>query len=364
MQENLPTTRSRDLSEKAEPGSSLPLATDSNNPLRRTIETAPLMALAAFLIVNSHLEEFYPKAFLAADGLLGNSLFFFLSGLGLDLSQSRRQRSFLSYYRQRIVRLYPALILCVFVFSVVAGNAWSGWSLAPYAKRYLWPTGYTYFKDIVPFYAIFFFVMRLNSANAYAAALFLTVPLYLVLYIPDARQISNHWHLSMGSRPGYVHDVAYFQVMLFGGLAAKLWKQVTVLQRSPRLIYLVTAIVLATYLTLKYVMVVQARIAKWYCLLHLLVFVSCGCLLLALTSSPVVRLYRSIRPVNWLIDVIAALTLEIYLVHLYLVGYPWLARIRFPFNIMVLAALTLFFAALLSRAVRPVQRLLRERDAV
>ena len=50
------------------------------------MDTTALRVLAIVLIANSHLEDLYPFRPLAADGLIGNSLFFMLSGLGITLA--------------------------------------------------------------------------------------------------------------------------------------------------------------------------------------------------------------------------------------------------------------------------------------
>lgn len=87
-------------------------------------DTTALQCAASLLIANSHLEAFYPRPWMAADGLPGNSLFFLLSGYGLMRSAKRQDRSFGEYYSRRILRIYPALLLVVLVFQVASGMAW------------------------------------------------------------------------------------------------------------------------------------------------------------------------------------------------------------------------------------------------
>ena len=52
-------------------------------------DTTLMRALGALLVANSHLEHFYPFAWLAGDGLVGNSFFFLLAGFGLEQSARR-----------------------------------------------------------------------------------------------------------------------------------------------------------------------------------------------------------------------------------------------------------------------------------
>jgi peptidoglycan/LPS O-acetylase OafA/YrhL len=329
----------------------------------RLIDTAPLMALAAALIVNSHLEDYYPKAFLAADGLLGNSLFFLLSGFGVQLSEAKNHRSFFSYYRRRISRLYPALILCVLFFSVIGGDAWQGWSAMPYIRTYLWPTGYAFIACIVPFYAIFYFIARARSIRVYVLVGLVTLVFYLICYIPDALSIPSNAHLAMGGRRGYMHETAYFEVMLLGGVLALAANAKRHLPRAGPGFHFATAAVLVIYFSLKFIMVVQAHFARCYGLLQLLMLFACGGLFISLTSEPVIRFYQSITPLRWLTRFVAGLTLEIYLVHLCLLHYSWLAGIKFPLNLLALMVVTLAASFLLSRIVMPVQQLITGRES-
>src|SRR4051794_35650129 len=77
------------------------------------IDTTLLRAAAALLVANSHLEAYYSPAWLAGDGLLGNSLFFLLAGYGLAMSHAENQRSFSVWFLRRMARMYPALWLVV-----------------------------------------------------------------------------------------------------------------------------------------------------------------------------------------------------------------------------------------------------------
>jgi len=327
---------------------------------RHKIDTAPLMVLACALIVNSHLKGFCPRAFCAADGLLGNSLFYLLSGFGLQLSQASQNRPFLSYYRRRLIRLYPAVIVCLLAFALIAGDAFSGWTVMPYLQRFIWPTHYTFIKAIVPFYAVYYFIMRLRRPSAYWISIAVMVPVYLVLYLPDARHISPDTHLSLGLFADPVHWAAYFQVMLLGGYLAT---RIQSLGKPGWRIHLATLAILLLYLAVKFVMVVQGRFAACFAVLHLLVFFACGGLLISLTSQRLSAFYRAFPMLKHAINFVAALTLEIYLVHHRLLEYPWIARIKFPLNLLVLVMLALPIAYVLALLCKPIQRLLSERQS-
>jgi len=66
-----------------------------------------LRFIAIALIINSHLDEYYPIPYVATGGAIGNSLFFFVSSFGLLLSEMKNPRGFLDWYSKRVKRIYP-----------------------------------------------------------------------------------------------------------------------------------------------------------------------------------------------------------------------------------------------------------------
>jgi peptidoglycan/LPS O-acetylase OafA/YrhL len=78
--------------------------------------TICLQAVAAILIANSHLEGLYPRSWMAADGFIGNSIFFLLSGYGITISLLGREQTFVHYYVRRILRIYPVVWLVEIIF--------------------------------------------------------------------------------------------------------------------------------------------------------------------------------------------------------------------------------------------------------
>src|SRR5262245_25129461 len=107
------------------------------------VDTTILRVLAIILIANSHLEDLYPARWLAADGLIGNSLFFLLSGFGLALSPRTNKGPFLAWYRRRLGRIYPALWLTVLTALLLFRGAGRDWSLSVIVRDLVWPTPYS-----------------------------------------------------------------------------------------------------------------------------------------------------------------------------------------------------------------------------
>ncbi|MFM7590500.1 MAG: acyltransferase family protein, partial [Isosphaeraceae bacterium] len=75
------------------------------------METIVVRCLAALLIANSHLSDYYPIPQLAGDGLLGNSLFFLLSGYGLAKGDAHARRRPGDWFGRRLRKIYPSVVI-------------------------------------------------------------------------------------------------------------------------------------------------------------------------------------------------------------------------------------------------------------
>lgn len=325
-------------------------------PQRPAIDTKLLMALAAILVANSHLEQFYPRAWLAGDGLLGNSIFFFLAGFGLVRSEISRTRSFTSWFWRRIVRIYPSVFLVMLVFGVLIGGDWRTWkTVFDPLSQMVWPTRYTFVAMIFPFYFLFFPLLRLHRSRVFAIAVFLMCFTYVAAYASDVSTMSETTRLQLSERPYVVHASAYFQAMVLGG-----WCGVS--YSHPRLHIrwrlLATAVLFLLYVAAKYMMI-TGRFARAYGILHLFVAFLCVFLFDTLCSPEVVGRLKA-QTLAWqATSFVAGLTLEVYIVHLFIAEYRWVWSTRFPLNLALFWALTLPLAWLVGHVSRRLQRELR-----
>src|SRR5262249_39759191 len=137
----------------------------SHPAVERRVDTTLVRVLAMVLIANSHLEALYPRPWLAGDGLLGNSLFYVLSGVGLAASAAARGLpGFVPWYARRLLRIYPSLWL--FLVGALL------WTRPPDVlgsitlRAWIWPTAYGFIAIIVPVYALVYPVLRAQTARA------------------------------------------------------------------------------------------------------------------------------------------------------------------------------------------------------
>ena len=178
-------------------------------------ETFTLMAIACLLISNSHLEGLYPRSWMAADGLLGNSIFFLLAGLGVTMSQSRRPYGLIRFYSRRILRIYPSLIFVVLV----------GWALgltprvndaSEVIQELTWPTGYGFVMLVMLLYPAGWAMARASErVGAWIATGCLLAWLGTVTLA--ARGIPPGETVLLGHLPKYMWHAFYALVFISGG---------------------------------------------------------------------------------------------------------------------------------------------------
>jgi peptidoglycan/LPS O-acetylase OafA/YrhL len=242
------------------------------------------------------------------------------------------------------------------IFAVVIGHEWQGWSgIKDYFAELIWPTRFTFVVLIMPFYLGFFFLMKLRRPQSFLVAIGALCVVYASAYLRDISSVAPGTALSLGTRPIVIHAAAYLQVMLLGGWLAYRDDG----GRSQSRSWVVSLLVaLAVYLAAKFLLV-TGHWPRAYPVLHGLTFLLCLASFEVLSSRDVTSRLHGTRIIWPAVAFTGGLTLEIYLVHVFIADYWWLWRIRFPLNIALFWAITLPVAFALGSVVRLIQRSLR-----
>ena len=119
-----------------------------------------LRALAAMLITNAHYTGIYPTDIIANGGLLGDVIFFAVSGFCL----CNVKKTFPKWYLHRLLRIYPAVIIVTALYLILGFYSWEG-GLAEGVKWFLYPTYYHFVASIVVLYIPFYFIMKMVEKN-------------------------------------------------------------------------------------------------------------------------------------------------------------------------------------------------------
>lgn len=317
------------------------------------LDTTLILALAALLIVNSHLEDFYPKRWLAADGLLANCMFFLLSGYGIQSSLDAKRQGFVSYALRRLVRIYPAAIIAIALLDGVLGGDFGRWTLDAYVANFLWPTQFTYVGLIGPFYLLAYVLALPRSRWLTWVAFAAAIALYGYCFAREFPSLHAGERLSLGMRSPGVSDANYVAFFLGGMLLAGRVGG----PRARRLPLKAAALAAVTllYFAVKALMVIGGWHSNLYPVLHVLVALSCALGLAVLTDERVLGPVRRVKLLWVAVVFVGALTLEFYVVHETLIHAVPISRVPFPANILVLLAVVSLLSWLLSRATSPLR---------
>lgn len=148
-----------------------------------------LRALAACVITNAHYTGVYPTDLLANGGLIGDVLFFAVSGYCLY----NINYSFPRWYAKRLYRIYPPVIIITLVYMllgfyhVTAENA---------INWFIYPTHYHFIASIVLLYIAYYIVLKIKFFRNNLLMVMLSVGaiwllVYLVFYDKSTYHIDN-----------------------------------------------------------------------------------------------------------------------------------------------------------------------------
>lgn len=177
-----------------------------------------LKALAAVLIINSHLEDLHLRPWMSVDGLLGNSIFFFTTGFTLAGSLIRNDsQAFGSFLWKRLSRMYPG----VWIVTLLMPGEPLYWSGTGAIHLLVYPTLFTFVTLILPAYPIFFLLVRSPQLRPHLGAL---AKLLVIIGCIVAWQQTSQMK-APGVPWGEVTKLAwmphYFGVMCLGGFLAQ-----------------------------------------------------------------------------------------------------------------------------------------------
>lgn len=136
-----------------------------------------LRAVAACLITNAHYIGIYPIDLIANGGLLGDVLFFAVSGYCLF----NVKKSFPAWYGKRLVRIYPPVLIATAIYFFTGSYTFA-------ENNFLWwfiyPTYYHFVASILLLYIPFYFVGKYKCFRERIPLIMTIVAVaYLLVYI-------------------------------------------------------------------------------------------------------------------------------------------------------------------------------------
>ncbi len=114
-----------------------------------------LRALAACIITNAHYTGVYPTDLIANGGLLGDVMFFAVSGFCF----AKVKEPFPKWYVKRLVRILPVVWLITAIYGIV-GLFEIEFTFKGVLSAFIYPTRYHFISSILILYIPFYLVMR------------------------------------------------------------------------------------------------------------------------------------------------------------------------------------------------------------
>ena len=290
-----------------------------------------LKALAACLITNAHYTGIYPTDLIANGGLIGDIVFFAVSGYCLSNIKMRFPR----WYGKRLVRCYLPVILATAVYMLLGA-----YSLAD--QSFLWwygyPTYYHFVASIVVLYIPFYIVMAIPKCKANIPLIMAAIgAVYLLVYIFFYDK--SYYHIDTVREP--MIRFLFMESMLLGAY----FKQKDEYYRNRFSFWHIVALLalFVLYFVSKFAFAKGGpELSNLQIINQVLIFVLLY-FMLRVFSGLDARLGRMPNGIKKAIGYIATITLEIYVVQYVLID--WIRPLfGFPLNWLALTA-AIFAAA-------------------
>lgn len=298
-----------------------------------------LRALAACLITNSHYEGVYPTEIIANGGMIGDILFFAVSGYCLyNVRYDLSPKGFMKWYGKRIWRIYPPMLIVTAVY-MLAGY----YSLEDNTALwfYVFPTAYHFVASIMLLYIPFFFIVkpealksRIPAVMAMLAAAWLTV--YLTVYDRST------YHIDTLREP--MIRFLFMESMLLGAWFRR--NDSRLRDKFKGAYILGAAISAAAYFAAKLILTKYPEYAPFQLMTQLTVFALLIFLFLIFCGLDG-KLEMLPAPLKKCISFISDLTLEIYLVQRYIITLITDMHLTFPINWLTMTACIILAALIL-----------------
>ena len=283
--------------------------------------------IAALFITYSHMGILFPKyGGLVTGGAIGDGLFFFCSGFTLFLG---RQDNFINWYKRRINRIYPTIIMWALLSAVFFNWEWSVTDLIT--------TPHYWFIPCIMVYYILFFLIRTYMFNHLKLAFIISSIVILISYF---------FVLDLNASVMYADvdymRIYYFSFMLMGATVAIQKKEKVKLRKAIGY----ALIGLVTY----YMCMGIYKVDPFFCRFQIVSLVpllfTVYWMYRACEATVLHRLLE--KKIGTVIYIISTLTLEIYMVQYAI--FTDKMNFIFPTNIIVIYLL-IFIAAYLLKCM-------------
>lgn len=310
----------------------------SENSVRNP-DTQFLRAVAILLVINSHLDSYYPVPYIGTGGAIGNSLFFFLSSFGLYLSQQKNPRYFKEWVAKRIGRIYPSLwgVLVLLMLPLMILNGKLSYSTVTTFIGYFFNPPFWFLQALLVYYIVSFPFIKNKWKIKYAFLLMLILYIFSYITIVDL----TRW--SIEESP---FDLIHYSMMfLFGICVAK---------KNENIVYkgLEDCLFFLLFLSLLYLhkfMILKNICIEFQFFQQLLMYPIVFYFLKISRSQFISKKLANFTLISLIVNYLAKNTLEIYMIHETISGPIKYLKMSFPVNAIVFLSLTFALSLIVNK---------------
>lgn len=301
-----------------------------------------LRALAACFITNAHYTGIYPTDLIANGGLIGDVLFFAVSGYCLyDVKYEFSARGFVGWYGRRIWRVYPPVLIMTLIFMLLGAYSISEHS---FAWWYIYPTYYHFVASIIVLYIPYFFIIKIDWLRQRIVPIMIVlamtwIAVYFIFYD------KSYYHIDTVREP--MIRFLFMESMLLG---AWFRQKDSVLRNNFKTVYPIVAIIaFGIYFTSKLLFSKMASLVPFQFINQIAIFVFLYFLFRTFCGLDG-KLEKMPSWIKQIISFLSNMTLEIYVVQYVIIRVVRDFGLFFPLNWIVLTASILLSAFILHKA--------------
>ena len=291
-----------------------------------------LRALASIFITNAHYTGVYPIEIIANGGLLGDVIFFAVSGFCLYNIKFR----FLKWYTKRIVRIYPVVWIITIIYLLIGFYTFEQMNLFEYM---IYPTYYHFVASIIFLYIIYYIIIKndklKNNIPKIMLGLFI-IEMIIYIFIYD----KSHYHIDTVREP--MIRFLFLQAMLLGAFFRQ--KNEEYSNNNKILNWIILVIFFIIYFASKLFFVRVEEMSQYQIVNQIILFITLYYFLKCFAGIDD-KLNNLPNKIKNIIKFLANITLEIYVVQYPII--PIFRNLPFPINWVTITTTIIILAYLL-----------------
>lgn len=297
-----------------------------------------LRALACVLITNAHYEDVYPIKIIANGGLLGDVIFFAVSGYCIY----NIRYPFHQWYLKRILRIYPAVWFVTIVY--LTFGFYEVQSVKSFTYQFLYPTNFHFVGSIMTLYVLYYCAIKMSCLESRLPIVMVTTAVlffgyYAFIYDKSVYTIDvvRNWEIR----------VLFLEAMLLGAWFRK--KRDTMIGSKKTWLFIPLSLTFLAYMGFKLSL---TRSAAWYPyqIVNWILLYSTLALIFRFILGFEERIRSMPKFAVTLFTFISMITLETYVVQYELI--PRLSRTGpFPVNFIIVSVAIILAAYIINQVV-------------